>query len=79
MFSRGYEQNCAYCNSLKFSSTGYKPIGNKLKLVKPQKELMKLHLEQDDLIKAGLNIQQNVENIKLKINKLTSKVLERPI
>ena len=40
---------------------------------------MILHLKQDELIKEGLNIEQNVENIRLKIKELRNKVVERLI
>ena len=40
---------------------------------------MILHLKQDELIKEGLNIEKNVENIRLKIKELTNKVVERSI
>ena len=63
----------------KFNSTCYKPIKNEIEVIEPQREIMILHLKQDELIKEGLNIEQNVENIRLKIKELTNKVVERLI
>ena len=58
----------------KSSSTGYQPTSNKTEQVEPHIEILKLHLKQDELIKEGIKIEQNVESIKLKIKELTSKV-----
>ena len=59
------------------SSTGYKPASNETEEVEPQREILKLQLEQDELIKEGLNIEKYVESIKFKIRKLRTEVLER--
>ena len=41
-------------NKTKNITTGYKSINNKIELAKPQKEILILHLKQDELIKEGL-------------------------
>ena len=64
-------------DSLKISSTGYQPISNEQEQVEPQSEILKLISEKDELIKEGLKIEENVESIKLKIDKLRNKVLDR--
>ena len=61
------------------SSTGYKHVSNEIEQVEPQRENLKLQLEQDELIKECLNIEQYVESIKLKIKKLRNIVLERSV
>ena len=66
-------------NKLNASSTGYKPINNNKELVEPQKEILNLHIQQDELIKEGIKIEKSVESIKLKIRELTNKFLEMPM
>ena len=41
-------------NKLNASSTGYKPINNNKELVEPHREILNLHIKQDELIKKGL-------------------------
>ena len=78
---RQFSKESTHTNSqndlLKVNSTGYQPNSNKNEQVKPQSEILKLISEKDELIKEGLKIEEHVENIKLKIDKLRNKVLER--
>ena len=62
---------------LKISSTGYQPINNEKEQFEPQSEILKLISEKDELIKEGLKIEEHVESIKLKIDKLRNKFFER--
>ena len=59
----------------KISATCYQPISNKVEEVKPQSEIFKLYLKQDELVKESLKLTQSIDSIKLKIGELENKVL----
>ena len=59
----------------KVSATAYQPIINKIEEVKPQSEIFKLYLKQDELVKESIKLTQCIDSIKLKIGELENKVL----
>ena len=59
----------------KISATCYQPISNKVEEVKPQSEIFKLYLKQDELVKESVKLTQSIDSIKLKIEDLKIKVL----
>ena len=59
----------------KISATCYQPISNKVEEVKPQSEIFKLYLKQDELVKESVKLTQSIDSIKLKIGELENKVL----
>ena len=40
-------------------------------MIEPHREIMKLHTKENELIKAGLKVKQDLESIKLIIKELT--------
>ena len=50
-----------------FSLTSSKPISNEKQVLESQRETMIIQLKQDEVIKEGLKIEQNIESIRLKI------------
>ena len=61
----------------KISATAYQPTSNKVEEVKPQSEIFKLYLKQNEFVKESVKIIQSIDSIKLKIGELEIEILGR--